>query len=215
MTNRQLRRAGGLALVIGAIAFIVHTVLRSVITAGADPATSAREWLWILINVTGVIGAVLVVLGMPVLYGRITGSPSMTDIGVTLLAAAWMFFGLFLSLYAVLVLPWLAAKAPSLVGASSPPPLAFVVAFFAGLLAWLLGAVVVGGPFISRRAPPAGVGYMLDFSAVRAIVGNVVLAPTGPASNLVINLLSNMGIVLLMIGLGYLGYRIWSDPAPV
>ena len=215
MTYRQLYRIGGLVLLIGASAFIVHTVLRSLITAGPDPATSAQAEFWIPVNILGVIGAVLVLLGLPVLYGRVAGTASVTDVGITLLAAAWMFFGLFLSLYAVLVSPWLADEAPSLVSGSSPLPLAFVVAFAAGMLAWLVGAVLFAIPFIRHKIQPAWIGYLLPFSAIWALVGNLVLAPAGPASNLVINLLSNMGVVLLMIGLGYLGYRSSRSPLAV
>jgi hypothetical protein len=46
------------------------------------------------------------------------------------------------------------------------------------------------------------------------LVGNFVIAPGGPASNLAVNLLSNLGPVLLLIGLGYLGSRAWSERAP-
>jgi hypothetical protein len=43
------------------------------------------------------------------------------------------------------------------------------------------------------------------------LVGSFVIAPDGPASNLAVNLLSNLGPVLLLIGLGYLGFRAWAD----
>ena len=36
------------------------------------------------------------------------------------------------------------------------------------------------------------------------LVSNAVLAPSGPASNLAINLLSNMGPVILLLGLACL-----------
>jgi hypothetical protein len=45
-------------------------------------------------------------------------------------------------------------------------------------------------------------------------VGTLVVAPGGPASNLAVNLLSNLGPVLLLIGLGYLGFRAWAERAP-
>ena len=35
--------------------------------------------------------------------------------------------------------------------------------------------------------------------------------PSGPASNLALNLLSNLAPVLLMVPLGYLGYRLWAE----
>ncbi len=125
-----------------------------------------------------------------------------------------MFFGLFLSLYGALVVPWLADQAPRLVAESAPTPLGFVVAFALGLLAWLLGAVLLAVPFVGGRARPRWVGYVLPASALWVLVGSFVIAPDGPASNLAVNLLSNLGPILLLIGLGYLGFRTWGERAP-
>jgi hypothetical protein len=44
-------------------------------------------------------------------------------------------------------------------------------------------------------------------------MGDFVIAPDGPASNLAVNLLSNLGPVLLLLGLGYLGFWSWADRA--
>jgi hypothetical protein len=46
------------------------------------------------------------------------------------------------------------------------------------------------------------------------VVGNLFIAPGGPASNLAVNLLSNLGPVLLLIGLAYLGFRMLSEQYP-
>ncbi len=51
--------------------------------------------------------------------------------------------GLFLSLYSVLVAPWLADKAPALVAASAPIPAGFIIAFIVGLVAEFVGSVQV------------------------------------------------------------------------
>jgi hypothetical protein len=133
-------------------------------------------------------------------------------LGVVLIAVAWMFFGVFLTLYGLLVLPWLADRAPSLVAASAPLPAGFVVAFLAGLLAWLAGSVLLAISFIRGRTRPRWVGYALPASALWAVVGNLVVAPNGPATNLAINLLSNLGPVLLLVPLGYLGRKMLTEP---
>jgi hypothetical protein len=111
MTNAQLLRASGLALVIGAVGFTVHIVARSAITAGAGGVTLtfARDGLWVPVNALGVIGALLVLVGMPAMYARMASSSGLLGlIGVLLLALGWLFFGLFLTFYSMLVLPWLA-----------------------------------------------------------------------------------------------------------
>ena len=214
MTSSQLFRISGFALLAGAIAFIVHIVARSVITAGADPTTYYKEGLWVLINLLGVLGAVLVLLGLPAMYARMAGSTGLPGlVGVVLIALAWMFFGVFLSLYSTLVAPWLADQAPSLVAASAPVPAGFIVAFIAGLVAELVGAVFLAIPFLRGRMQPRWIGYVLLASALLAVIGDFI-APNGPSTNLAINLLSNLGPVLLLVALGYLGSQMWSEHAP-
>lgn len=215
MTSSQLFRISGLGLFVGAIAFVVHVVLRSVITAGPDPATFAKQASWVPISALGLMGAALVLLGLPAMYARMAGPTGVIGlVGVVLIALALMFFGVFLSLYSVLVLPWLADKAPSLVAASVPLPVGFVIAFIAGLVAWFVGAVLLAIPFIRGRVQPRWVGYVLPASALWVVVGSTIIAPSGPATNLAINLLSNLGPVLLLVGVGYLGFLMWSEHAP-
>ena len=87
----------------------------------------------------------------------------------------------------------------------------FVAAFALALLAWLLGAVLLAVPFVRGPARARWVGYVLPASALWVLVGSFVVAPGGPASNLAVNLLSNLGAVLLLVGLGYLGLRAWAE----
>ena len=121
MTIAQFYRISGLGMLIGASAFIVHLVLRSMATAGLDPVTFAQQNSWVPINVLGVVGAALVIVCLPVLYAKLAGPTGRLGlIGVLLIALAWLFFGLFLSLYSVLVAPWLADQAPELAAAPLP-----------------------------------------------------------------------------------------------
>jgi hypothetical protein len=211
MTSSQLFRISGLALAVGAGVFIVHLVARSVITAGADPATFARQSLWVPVNLLGVLGAVLVLLGLPGMYARMAGPSGLLGLaGVVLIALAWLFFGLFLSVYSVLVAPWLADQAPALAAASLPTGI--LITFLVAMLAELVGTVLLAIPFLRGRVAPRWVGYMLPAAALLRVAGSLI-APSGPASNLAINLLSNLGPVLLMIALGDLGFRLWVEHA--
>ena len=216
VTGKRLSGIGGLLVFVGAVAFVLHVVFRSVLTAGVDPAVSAKAGLWVPLNALGALGAALVLLGLPAVYVRMApqgGLPGL--VGFALIGVSWMFFGFFLSLYGALVLPWLADKAPRLVAGSSPIPLGFVVSFALGLLAWLLGAVLLAVPFVGGQVQPRWVGYVLPASALWVAVSTFIIAPGGPASNLAVNLLSNLGPVLLLIGLGYLGFRAWAERAAV
>jgi hypothetical protein len=132
--------------------------------------------------------------------------------GVILFALGWMIVGLFLSLHSLLVLPWLAVHAPALVDAINQDPLLLIV-FVGGLVAELVGIVLLAIPFVRGRVQPRWVGYLLCGSPVMVIVGDVV-APSGPAANLAVNLLSNLGPVLLMLALAVLGLRMWREQPP-
>jgi hypothetical protein len=212
MTNAQLLRASGLALLAGAIGFIIHIVARSAITAGAGGITTifAKDDLWGPVNALGVIGAVLVLVGMPAMYARMADSSGLLGIiGVLLIALGWMFFGLFLSFYSMVVLPWLASNAPLLVdGLNRHPPM--VVAYLAAVLAEVVGIVLFAIPFVRGRVYPRWVGYVL-FASALMMIGGMFVAPSGPATNVAINLVSNLGPVLLMIALGALGSRMWAE----
>jgi hypothetical protein len=214
LTTDQLLRTSGLALLVGASTFVGHVILRSVITAGPDPTAYAMHRLWVPVNGLGVLGAVLVLMGLPGACVRIAGSAGLLGVvGFALLAVAWMFFGLFLSLYGLLVLPWLAEASPSLVASSAQTPGALIASFIVGLIAWFAGALLLAIPFIQGWARPSWIGYVLVASALWQLIGNLVLAPSGPASDLAVNLLSNMGPVLLLVGLAFLGYRAWCENA--
>jgi hypothetical protein len=95
------------------------------------------------------------------------------------------------------VLPWLADKAPSLVDAINQGA-GLIIAFIAGLVVVLTGTVLLAIPFIRGVAQPRWVGYVLVASALMTVIGDFIIAPNGPATNLAVNLLSNLGPVLLM-----------------
>ena len=214
MTSFRLYRISGLGLAIGAALFIVHIVARSMVTAGLEPSASAMQSLWIPINALGVLGAMLVSLGLPAMYARVADSSGRIGlIGIVLIAVAWMFFGVFLSFYGALVMPWIADKAPTLVAKSAAVPTAFVVAFILGLLAWILGTVLFAIPLIRGHIRPRWVGYALPASTLWTLIGDLVIAPRGPVANFAINLLSNLGPVIFLIAVGYLGWQMRSDSA--
>ncbi len=211
--DARMRTLGGRIIIGGAIGYILHVVLRSVLTAGVDPVETARASLWMPANALGALGATLVLLGLPAIANQLA-SRGPGVLGFGLLAASWTFFGVFLSLHGAIVMPWLADQAPELLSASAPTPAAFAVAFALGLLAWLAGATLLAIPFLKGRASPRWIGYLLPASAIWFLIGSFVIAPDGPANNLAVNLLSNLGPVLLLIALGWLGVRAQTESEP-
>lgn len=212
MTIAQFYRISGVGLLIGASAFLVHLVLRSFVTAGLDPVTFAQQSSWVPINLLGVVAAALVLFGLPVLCAKLAGQTSWLGLwGIGLITLAWIFFGLFLSFYSALVAPWLADQAPAL--ANAPQPAAFVTAYIVALVIELVGCVLLAIPFLRGRVQPRWVGYLLPGAALLTAAG-AILAPSGPAANLAINLLSNLGPMLLMGVFICLGYWLWAEDMP-
>jgi len=122
---------------------------------------------------------------MPAMYARIAGPIGMLGlVGVVLIALEWMFFGLFLSLFSAIVLPWLADMAPPLIDGINQSA-GLIIAFIAGLGAELAGTVLLAIPFIRGRAQPRWVGHVLVASALMTVGGTssshqTVLQPTLP-----------------------------------
>src|SRR3712207_8420078 len=63
VTGTRLSGIGGLLVFVGAGAFVLHVVLKSVLTAGVDPAVSAQAGLWVPVNALRALGAPVVLLG--------------------------------------------------------------------------------------------------------------------------------------------------------
>jgi hypothetical protein len=214
-TSTRLAATGSRLVAIGAVAYVVHLVVRSLLTAGVDPVAAAQSALWLPANALGTLGAALVLLGLPAILGGNTRPVGRAGlIGFVLLEVSWIFFGLFLSLYGALILPWLAEQAPRLVDGTAPTPPAIQMAFVFGFLAWLVGAVLVAIPLLKGPARTRRVGVILPASALWALVGSLVIAPDGPASNLAVNLLSNLGPALLLTGLADLALQVTVNHAP-
>jgi hypothetical protein len=207
-----LQRLSGFGLMTGAVGFTIHLVARSVLTAGTsgDMATFATHNLWIPINALGAASAALIILGLSGLYASLAQTRDRLGLlGSVLIGLAWMVLGVFLSLYSMLVLPWLATTLPGQVdGLNSSPPM--IVTFGFGLLAELTGTIVLAIPLVRQYSKSRWIGYVLLASALMVLVGDLVLAPDGPAANLAINLLSNLGPMLLMVAVGALGHQLWS-----
>jgi len=213
MSNAELVRLSGLSIIAGAVVFSVHIVARSVITAGVEPISAYQAPLWVPVNTLGLIGAVLVLLGLPGSYARIAGSGGWVGLtGIVLITVAWLFFGVFLSFFSVLVAPWLARNLHGLFGPSLPVPIGIIAAFIVALVANLAGTVLLAFPFLQDRVQPRWVGYLLPISGIWMVVGDLV-APSGPASNFAINVLSNLGVVLLVVALT--GLSLPRNPLPL
>jgi hypothetical protein len=207
-------RLSGFALVSGAIGFIVHLVARSILTAAAGGSTAsfATSSAWVPINAIGAIGAALVIFGLSGLYATLAQIPDRPGLfGSILIGVAWLVLGVFLSLYSMIVLPWLAATVPDSVDGINSNP-AMIVTFGVGLIAELAGTILLAISLAGRQSQSRWIGYVLVASALMLVGGDLVIAPGGPSPNVAINLISNLGPILLMVAVAALGCQLsWPE----
>ena len=197
---------------LGAVTTALHLVARSVVTSSAGVVDLALSPGWAALNLLGAGGAVLLLVGLGALLSTLVSVGGLVGlIGLTLVAWFWLFSGVFLNLYAALLMPWLARGAPWMLGPEADVPLAVLVVFASALLALCSGAVLLAIPFLRRRLEPIWVGIALPGGAGLALVGDLI-AREGPSSTLALNLFTNLGPVIVALSLGALGLRLaWGS----
>jgi hypothetical protein len=208
MAPSNLTRLGGQALMFGGVTTALHLAARSVVTSSTGVVELALSPGWAALNLLGGCGGVLLLIGLGALLPSLVSAGGLLGLlGLMGVAWFWLFSGVFLNLYAGLLMPWLARGAPWLLGPEADVPLLFLVVFASAVLALCSGAVLLAIPFLRRRLEPLWVGIALPAGAGLALVGDLI-ARQGPSSTLAVNLFSNLGPILVALALGWLGLRL-------
>jgi hypothetical protein len=211
MSSREAFRLAGLALVVGAVLSIVGNLLNTLLFTGNDPTPYAGNALFVPVNILSVVGSALLLLGLPVLYlSRPEGWGVLGLIGFVLIFATGLMFGIFFSLLGAVLLPYLVQAAPATVKGNGPP--AFFPFFILGTVFEVLGMLLLAVPIVRGFVAERWVGYVLLAAAVLNVVGFFLGGPGGPP-NVLLTLLGNLGTLLLMVALGWLGYLLWKAHA--
>ena len=193
---------------LGGVTTALHLVARSVVTSSTGAVDLALSRGWAALNLLGALGGMLLLAGLGALLPSVVPAEGLLGlIGLILVAWFWLFSGVFLNLYAALLMPWLARGAPWLLGPEAEVPLALLLVFASALLALCAGAVFLALPFLRRRMEPLWIGVALPVGAGLALVGDLI-ARQGPSSTLAVNLFTNLGPVLVALALGWLGLRL-------
>jgi hypothetical protein len=213
MSSREAFRLAGLALVVGAVLSFVGTVLNSLLFTGNDPTPYAGNALFVPVNILSAVGAGVLLLGVPALYlSRPEGWGVLGLIGLVLVFATGLMFGIFFSLLSALLLPYLVQQAPATVKGNGPP--SFFPFFILGTVFEVVGLLLMAVPIVRGFVAARWLGYVLLAAAVLGVVGFFLGGSNGP-SNALIALIGNLPGLLLFVVLGWLGYLLWMARAPL
>jgi hypothetical protein len=204
MSSSNLIRWRGLALLISSVLFALFFVLHP---GGGDPATveAALNQLYASEHTLGVAGMILMLFGVEGLY---TGqSPKIGRLGLIGVILAYLGTALLLGVlfFDAYFIPLIAAHAPNMLDATGPlntPP--GVLALALPSLPFGLGFILLGIATIRADKLPRWGGLLL---IIGAIVVNLPPQPVGPFPAFVLT----TGAIVLSIGLGWLGYALWSN----
>jgi len=207
MTDAQLYRLSGLALVVGMVLSVASTIVSGILFPDSGNAAAAANPLNVLLGVLGAIGAILALFGLPGLYLRSAREGGVVWlIGVALIGLTAVIFGIYLALTFALVFPAIATRAPSLL--SEGPPPSFFAIFIIGTLANVFGALLMGIPMLTKRIYPRWCGYLLIIEVVLAAVSFFVNGPS--STSLLSQILNVIAPLPLFVVLGWGGYELWT-----
>lgn len=192
MSVERLFRLSGVSVVLGCTLVVIGDLIR--VASGTDPGNTFVAFGWFI----QAIGAMLVALGLPGIYLRQavqTGVLGLVGfIGVSLF---FLIFGIWGGLVHGVVLPVLATVAPT-IARNAPPSVGLV--FMSAALLGMLGSLALG--VASLRA-----GILPRWAGALIIAGGVALFVGHPLPHL-----EDVGLVVLLTGLGWLGLSLLSVP---
>ena len=171
MSSTTLYRLSGGALIAGSLLILINTILGSVLFPGhSSTPQQVVSTMWLLVTLMAIIGSLLFVIGLPGMYlrqARRTGTLGL--VGFILL-----FFGILLqeavfSTVQVIILPFLAQKAPQLTGADSQPFSAFLLLIVSGLM-YIIGAILLGIATMRAHVFPRWTGILIVVSGIALLL---------------------------------------------
>ena len=190
MSSVTLYRASGLALLLGAVLFIIGSILSF---AGA-PLTP----LWLVMTGLWISGMVLQLLGLPGIVARQASRAGWLGfVGFLLTFLGWFLLTGFYVVDDLIMSPWLNALAPHVYTQWFVNPAVGVSIHVANSLLGV-GGVLLGMATMRAGVLPRWAGLLLIAAAVVAL------------GSFVIGSLTSVAVGLVVLGLGWMGYALWT-----
>ncbi len=188
MSSITLYRASGLALLLGAVLAIISSILFFVFTSG----TLSLVLTWMFAS-----GTVLLLLGLPGIVARQASRAGWLGFaGVLLMILSWLLLAGFTAVLRLIIFPWLVVNAPQVGTQLFSTDQALNMYTYVQLALFVLGGVLLGIATMRARVFSRWAGLLLIIGAV--------LDPVGFVSGIV----GTVGAVLVVIGLGWMGYAL-------
>jgi hypothetical protein len=167
MSSATLYRWSGGTLIVSSLLLIIEVILSNVMCPGHNCTPQQEMSLpWLLVVLTWLIGSLLFVIGSPGMYLRQAGrAGALGFVGFILLFFAVLLGEAAFSLLQIIVLPYLAQKAPLLIGPNGGPPALFVL-FIVAPLMLSIGAILLGIATMRARVFPRWTGILLLASGI-------------------------------------------------
>lgn len=195
MSAKTLKRLSGISLLAGCVILLISII----------PAlfrSDTNDVLGLIMPVVSMFGAMLMALGLPGVYARISERVGILGLLGFILTFFWLLITLAFEPIVAFVLPflsYLSSKAPNLTNVDLPAGLFFLS--LAGNLLFLVGGTLLGIAILRSALAAKLAGAVLAVGALISFVGNFLP-----------QFLSNAGTIIFLVGLIWLTINVALRP---
>lgn len=168
----RMYRLAGTALVLGSLAWLVSLVYGDTVFEGFRPS-HAGDSLWGLVNLLGLVGALLAMIGVFAVYARASARmDAMGTWGFGLAAMSGMIFGVGFGVVATVAVPLMSAADRQAWDfyASAQPPAAIGDLFLLATILYVAGTVMWGWSLTKAGVWPTWTAWALVISGVLSLL---------------------------------------------
>ena len=201
MSSRTLYRLSGGTLIAASLLILISSIVGAILFPGhSSTPQQVLSLPWLLLTLITLIGSLLFVIGLPGMYLRqAERAGSLGIIGFILLFFAILLQGATFSTVQVIILPFLAQKAPQFMGGNSLPAGAFLLLLVSGLMQ-IIGAILLGIATMRAHVFPRWTGILLIVAGVGLLL---TLPPLPEIASSILETISFIAFSLAFIGCGY------------
>ncbi len=200
MSSTTLYRLSGLALLPGALLFLVGNVLSTVLLSDTSLPTQQSSTLYVSLTLLTFIGTALLLLGLPGILARQAARAGWLGLVGFLLVFLGGSLSLSDTVVGLLTISWLSVNAPHVMTQMFSENAAFFVYEAVASLLLAVGGVLLGIATMRARVLPRWAGLLLIAAAVLNLIGFSL-----PDNTIVTSVAS----VLLALAFGWFGYALW------